>query len=289
MVLATNVVIGIASAYKSISIAEKEAIVWSLRELNTDLSSKIAKSAVSGPTHKRKRPLHNGRLKFNEQQSISTSSAEPMTAEMSAAVSATEDNIETPSKPFDKGGRGYRCCTCSYSTPSRGNIVKHCNIHNNFRPFACSHCEQKFTSKSNLNAHMQRHCDELNFECTDCSMIFNTRADLSHHIKHHKTEQASLVGPCLLPSCSKQGIHFSNLSLHLLKVHGISSRRTYVARLRTDLADQLRAAGQNDACSCPEHDAWIFKYVGLCHNCYLCECPLTFKPGLYERTCKFRL
>ena len=90
-------------------------------------------------------------------------------------------------------------------------------------------------------------------------MVFNTRSDLCQHMKHHARENARLVGPCLLPSCNKQVTHFPNLSQHLLAVHHIYNKHNYVITLQRQLSEQLKTAGQSEACTCPEHEQWIIK------------------------------
>jgi Zinc finger, C2H2 type len=227
--------IGITS--RLVSLADKARIVQSLRELTDDLSEIQLNTQQGIVTRKRRRPLHSGALGTadsaeTEQQTVD------MASNQACASSATK--METvpiaTATPFVKGGKGYQCSLCDYSTASRGNIMKHCNIHANLRPFACNHCKKTFTSMSNLKAHMQRHSDELNFQCTDCSMVFNTSSDLSQHMRHHVRENAQLVGPCLLPGCIKPSTHFQNLSQHLLKDHNIVSRREYIARVQKDLS-----------------------------------------------------
>ncbi len=195
-----------------------------------------------------------------------------------------------------KDGDKWVCSQCSYATKLKSNMSKHLQRHNKNIIYVCEICAKQFTDKSNLNVHIKRHNKSSleTYECQECGKQFSAPNNLRDHMKRHSSPKFVYSGRCGLTYCSKFGEDFKDLLAHLQKTHKINSLHIYNQRLIND-QDGIMLATVSNPCDCPEHNTWIYRWVGPNHNCYLCECKYRFR-GLatednsivHVRLCKYK-
>lgn len=225
------------------------------------------------------------------------SSAEGNGSEVTSQVCLSGKVMSKSTENFKDGL--WMCSVCGYSTKDRSNFRKHTRIHEKDYKYVCSSCSESFTSRSNLTAHEKRHQKQGQFVCEKCGKSFWGANNLASHRKCHENEKEVLRGSCLLSYCKKFGHNFDNLSMHLRAMHNITSLSVYKKRLIMDREKDMRNILSSESyvtkepCKCPDHDVWIYKWVGKHHNCYLCECHMVWFKGFegnkleYTRMCKY--
>ncbi|XP_068210950.1 zinc finger and BTB domain-containing protein 7C-like isoform X8 [Palaemon carinicauda] len=76
----------------------------------------------------------------------------------------------------------YGCAFCSFSTPNKGNMVRHTMVHTGEKPYKCLYCQSTFSQKENLKVHIRKHTGEKPFACTMCSYRGARKDHLQKHI-----------------------------------------------------------------------------------------------------------
>jgi len=100
-----------------------------------------------------------------------------------------------------------QCSKCSSRFPSKKQLSKHCESHNQ----RCPMCAKQFQTRRSLQRHLRIHTKR--FLCVLCKMRFSTKYELQVHMKAHKDERPYKCGSC---SCSF--LKPSGLNGHM-KVH----------------------------------------------------------------------
>ncbi|XP_074656532.1 uncharacterized protein LOC141909803 isoform X2 [Tubulanus polymorphus] len=190
---------------------------------------------------------------------------------------------------------GYECSVCGRIFGNKSNFNRHSRIHCKELKFSCEICGKSFTDKSNLNVHVKRHVPKGQYACNICGLRFMSRGNLTDHKKRHTSEKVVIADRCILPYCKKYGEKFKDLLQHARQMHKLDTICAYNEAVKKSIDKKLGSSSTTTNCHCPNHDIWIYRWVGSNHNCYLCECPMKFtrifheekKAHIWTRTCRY--
>nr|XP_042897782.1 putative zinc finger protein 730 [Parasteatoda tepidariorum] len=94
---------------------------------------------------------------------------------------------------YYKEGDFYFCLFCTFSTPHKGTLKNHVNMHTKERQHICGICQKSFNQKGNLKIHYRIHTGEKPYKCDVCHETFNHTSNLRRHKLIHLKE--SLIVP----------------------------------------------------------------------------------------------
>ncbi len=120
------------------------------------------------------------------------------------------------------GEKPYKCpyTNCRYTSTHSDNLKRHMRIHTGEKPYKCPHpgCEYASTQLSNLVKHGRTHTGEKPYKCphTGCTYASTQSSNLTKHGRIHTGEK-----PYKCDSCEGKYRRFSQLRVHLKKIHGI--------------------------------------------------------------------
>ncbi len=82
----------------------------------------------------------------------------------------------------------HKCCQCSKSFATPGDLRCHSHVHNGTWPFRCPICTRGFSKQTNLKNHLLIHSGQKPFQCQYCLKKFSLSCNLRSHIRTHHSE-----------------------------------------------------------------------------------------------------
>ncbi len=120
------------------------------------------------------------------------------------------------------GEKPYKCTWdgCERAFTQLGHLTNHTCIHTGKKPYKCQHpgCKYAAAYESGLTVHIRAHTGEKPYKCPhpDCKYAAARSSDLTRHMCTHTEEK-----PYKCNSCEGKYRRFSQLRVHLKKIHGI--------------------------------------------------------------------
>ena len=83
--------------------------------------------------------------------------------------------------------RPFRCEVCDHGCKTRGDLLKHCNIHPALCQFNCELCTSSFYTANQLRRHKLSHSEDdvMDRTCPSCGKELKSKQSYDLHIQLH--------------------------------------------------------------------------------------------------------
>ncbi|KIY49457.1 hypothetical protein FISHEDRAFT_72779 [Fistulina hepatica ATCC 64428] len=122
----------------------------------------------------------------------------------------------------------FKCNQCTKSFRRKGDLTRHCHLHNNLKPYVCEFCKRAFAQSSGLKTHRNTHTKAKPHKCgyPGCDAAFG---DPSSCARHKKERHINAGGyQCL--ACPFRIKRLSLFKQHLMK-HGVDPVQVEISEM----------------------------------------------------------
>lgn len=118
--------------------------------------------------------------------------------------------------------RSNTCDECGKTYASYAILLKHKEIHLDYRRYVCDLCGKAFRTTHILNSHKLIHSGERPHHCGICNKPFRTK---THVIAHMRIHSGLKPYKCSIENCDRSYMYKIDFKRHLYSAHGIYTKK----------------------------------------------------------------